>query len=293
MIELKNDALRVQINEHGAELSSVMSVDDHLEYLWQADPKFWGRHAPILFPIVGRLKDDQYRLNGQTYHMTQHGFARDMDFMVVEHEDDHAVFQLNATAETKAKYPFDFDLRVTFELDEHTLSVHYTVTNPSSDETLPFSIGGHPAFNVPLIPEEGGFENYSVTVAPKKTYPQIPLNGPYNDVQHEKMLNLTTPMVLDHDLFDRDALILDLDHVETTLLLSTQLNDHGVALTLQNAPYVGIWSPYPKRAPFVCLEPWWGIADNVNADGEFLNKMSLQLAAPQSAFNAGYQIRFF
>lgn len=293
MIELKNEALHVKINEHGAELSSVRAVDDQIEYLWQADPKFWGRHAPILFPIVGRLKNDQYRLGKQTYQMTQHGFARDMDFRVVEHEADHVTLQLDANSETKAQYPFDFNLQVTFTLDGHTLSVHDVVRNPSVDVTLPFSIGGHPAFNVPLLPDQGDFDDYTVTVAPKKAYPQIPLAGPYSDVQHEKTLNLTTPMQLDHDLFDRDALILDLDHVETTLLLSTQLNDHGVALTVENAPYVGIWSPYPKRAPFVCLEPWWGIADNVDSDGDFLNKMGIHQLAPQQSFHASYQIRFF
>ncbi len=293
MIELKNDELQVKINEHGAELTSVKSVDDQIEYMWQADPKFWGRHAPVLFPIVGRLKDDQYTVNGQTYRMTQHGFARDMDFMVIEHEDDHAVFQLEASDETREKFPFEFTLQVTFTLDAHMLSVHYTVTNPSGDVTLPFSIGGHPAFNVPLEPGNGDFSDYSVTVAPKKAYQQIPLVGPYNDVKHEKTLNLTTPMVLDHDLFNQDALILDLDHVETTLMLSTGLNDHGVALTLQDAPYVGIWSPYPKRAPFVCLEPWWGIADNVDSDGDFIHKMSIHTAGPKESFNAGFQIRFF
>lgn len=293
MIELKNDELQVKINEHGAELTSVKSVDDQIEYMWQANPKFWGRHAPVLFPIVGRLKDDQYTVNGQTYHMTQHGFARDMDFMVIEHEDDHAVFQLEASDETREKFPFEFTLQVTFTLDGHMLSVHYTVTNPSGDVTLPFSIGGHPAFNVPLEPANGDFSDYSITVAPKKAYQQIPLVGPYNDVKHEKTLNLTTPMVLDHDLFNQDALILDLDHVETTLMLSTGLNDHGVALTLQDAPYVGIWSPYPKRAPFVCLEPWWGIADNVDSDGDFMHKMNIHTAAPKASFNAGFQIRFF
>lgn len=293
MIELKNDALTVKINEHGAELSSVQSNDDQIEYMWQADAKFWGRHAPILFPVVGRLKDDQYELNGKTYHMTQHGFARDMDFSVIEHEDNHAVFQLTADETTLDKFPFEFDLRVTFSLDAHTLAVHYTVNNPSQNTVLPFSIGGHPAFNVPLEPDHGDFSDYSITVAPKKAYPQIPLVGPYNDAAHEKTLNFSTPMALDHDTFAQDALILDLDHVETTLMLSTSLNDHGVALTLQNAPYVGIWSPYPKRAPFVCLEPWWGIADSVDSNHQFEDKMTIHKAAPQASFNAGYQIRFF
>ncbi|KRK98090.1 hypothetical protein FD04_GL001068 [Secundilactobacillus odoratitofui DSM 19909 = JCM 15043] len=293
MIELKNAVLNVKINEHGAELTSVVSVDDRIEYLWQADSHYWGRHAPILFPIVGRLKDDQYTIDGQNYHMTQHGFARDMDFHVLEHDDEHVVFELQADEQSKAKYPFEFDLRVTFSLDEHLLSVHYAVHNPADDTVLPFSIGGHPAFNVPLKPDEGGFEDYTVTVAPRKAYSRVPLVGPYNDVQHEQILNLTTPMALDHDLFNEDALILDLDHVETTLMLSTPVNDHGVALTLQNAPYVGIWSPYPKRAPFVCLEPWWGIADNLEADGNFMTKMGIHRLAPQSTFDASYQLRFF
>ncbi|WP_461243574.1 aldose 1-epimerase family protein [Secundilactobacillus muriivasis] len=292
MIELKNADLRVKLNESGAELTSVAAPEDGLEYIWQADPKFWGRHAPVLFPIVGRLKDDQYQLNGETYQMTQHGFARDQKFRVLDHDDTHAVFQLQASDETLAKYPFEFDLQISFTLDAHTLSVAYQVTNPN-DQTMPFSIGGHPAFNVPLNPAEGDFSDYHLTVAPKKVYPQVPLVGPYNDHQHEKMLNLTTPLTLDHDLFDQDALILDLDHVETTLMLSTPLNDHGVALTVEDAPYVGIWSPYPKQAPFVCIEPWWGIADSLESDGDFSHKLGIQTLQPQQQFTANYQIRFF
>ncbi|KRK49354.1 aldose 1-epimerase family protein [Secundilactobacillus kimchicus] len=293
MIELNNADLKVQINPDGAELSSVKEQSENLEYMWQADPKFWGRHAPVLFPIVGRLKDDHYTVAGQSYKMTQHGFARDQTFKVVSHDATSAIFELVADDVTKAMYPFDFKLQLRYTLEGHMLTVTYHVENPDAEAMLPFSIGGHPAFNVPLGANEGGFEDYQITVAPKKTYPQIPLVGPYNDAQHEKELNLTTPLQLDHDLFDQDALILDLNQVETTVMLSSTLNDHGVALTLAQAPYVGIWSPYPKQAPFVCIEPWWGIADNLTADGELTHKQAIQQLAPNTQFEAAYQLRFF
>lgn len=292
MISLHSNDLTVKINEKGAELTSVNDAAEKIEYIWQADPMYWGRHAPILFPIVGRLQDNQYTLDGETYHLDQHGFARDYTFKVLEHDDDHAVFQLLTDDEMKTKYPFEFDLQVTFTLTGHTMDVSYHVLN-LDDRVMPFSIGGHPGFNVPLNPYEGGFEDYAITVAPRRSYAQIPLVGPYNDADHEKTLNLTTPLKLDHDLFDQDALILDLDHVETTVMLSSTVNDHGVALTVENAPYVGIWSPYPKRAPFVAIEPWWGIADSVNATGDFRQKMGIQTIQPNAEFTADYQIRFF
>jgi len=290
-VELKNEYLTVQINEAGAELSSV-KASDGLEYMWQADPKFWGRHAPVLFPIVGRLKDDQYTVAGQAYPMGQHGFARDHDFRVVSQTDTTATLELTDSAETRKIYPFAFRLRLHYTLTDHELTVGYDVHNPANQD-LYFSIGGHPAFNVPLAAPEGDLANYQVTVAPKQTYRHIPLKAPYNDIANSTTMDLTKPLPLTRELFKDDAVILDLKHQETTLLLSSDLNDHGVAMTIDDAPYVGMWSPYPKQAPFVCLEPWWGIADNVDADGQFSHKMGINQLAAKQTFNAHYAVKFF
>lgn len=290
-VELKNDYLTVKITEAGAELSSVKSADG-IEYMWQADPKYWGRHAPVLFPIVGRLKDDQFTVAGQPYHMGQHGFARDNDFTVVAHTATSATLELTDSAETRKMFPFAFRLRLIYTLNDHELTVGYEVHNPANQELL-FSVGGHPAFNVPLADPAGRLENYTLTVAPKKVYPHIPLQAPLNDADNADDIDFTKPLPLTRDFFKDDAVILDLGRQETTLMLSSDLDDHGVAMTIEDAPYVGTWSPYPGDAPFVCLEPWWGIADNVNADGQLRHKMGINQLAANQTFNAHYEIKFF
>lgn len=291
MLTLKNDFLTVQINPLGAELSSVKDNDSQLEYMWQADKAFWGRHAPLLFPIVGRLQDNQYRLNGQTYHMTQHGFARDRQFNVIAQDASSVTLQLKADDQTKALFPSDFSLTVHYTLVDHQLKFAATVENPA-ETPLTFSFGAHPGFNVPLGAPHADFTDYQVTVSPKKVYQRVPLVGPYSDTQHSVPLDLTQPLKLTHDLFDHDAQVLTLDNHETTLMLSSGVNDHGVALTLA-ARYVGIWSPYPKQAPFVCFEPWWGLADDVQATGDLETKVAIHHLAAHQSFQAAYQITYF
>jgi len=291
MLTLKNDFLTVKINPLGAELTSVQDNESHLEYMWQADKTYWGRHAPILFPIVGRLQDNQYRLDGKTYHMTQHGFARDREFTVVEQAEDHVVLRLTADDQTKELFPSDFSLTVQYTLVAHQLSFAATVDNPA-DTPLTFSLGAHPGFNVPLGDPTADFTDYQVTVSPKQVYQRVPLVGPYSDTQHSVPMDLTKPMALDHDLFDHDAKVLTLNNHETTLMLSSHVNDHGVALTLA-APYVGIWSPYPKQAPFICFEPWWGLADDVQATGDLETKVAIHHLAAHESFQAAYQITYF
>ncbi|MEE8823869.1 aldose 1-epimerase [Lentilactobacillus sunkii] len=291
MITLKNQYLTVLINEFGAELTSVKNSEG-LEYIWQADPNYWKRHAPILFPIVGRLKDNQYEYDGKQYEMTQHGFARDNQFKVESQLPTKVSLVLRPTEETLAKYPFKFELRIIYQLVDHQLKVSLNVINPSQ-ETLLFSIGAHPGFNVPLVKGKGSFEDSFIRVAPKKSYQQIPLKPPYSDPNDPKTLDLTKPLPLNHDLFNSDAIVLDLDRKETTVMLANSQNDHGISLTVENAPYVGIWSPYPKQAPFACIEPWWGLADTVNSDGQLENKFAINRLEGRHAFAGKYQISFF
>lgn len=291
MITLHNDYLTVQINPLGAELTSVKDNDSGLEYMWQADKAYWGRHAPILFPIVGRLQDNQYRLNDQTYRLTQHGFARDREFTVTEQTATRVSLELTADAQTKTLYPLDFILTLTYELVDHQLRVSATVTNPATAPMV-FSFGAHPGFNVPFGGAAADFTDYHVTVSPKKVYHRVPLVGPYSDTQHSVPLDLTQPLTLSHELFAHDAQVLTLDNHETTVMLSTPADDHGVALTVA-APYLGIWSPYPKQAPFVCLEPWWGLADDVQATGDLTTKVAIQRLAGGADFHAAYQVTYF
>lgn len=291
MLTLKNTYLTVKINPLGAELTSVQDNDSHLEYMWQADKAYWGRHAPFLFPIVGRLQDNQYRLAGKTYQMTQHGFARDREFQVVAQTDTQLSLQLTADEQSRQLFPSDFTLTITYTLVDHRLQVAAEIANPA-DTPLVFSFGAHPGFNVPLGEATADFTDYQVTVSPKKTYQRVPLVGPYSDTGHPVPLDLTKPLQLDHQLFEHDAQVLALDEQETTLMLSSTVNDHGIALTVA-APYVGIWSPYPKQAPFVCIEPWWGLADDVQATGDLETKVAINRLAAHQSFQAGYEITYF
>lgn len=291
MLTLKNNYLTVQINPLGAELTSVQDNESHLEYMWTADKAYWGRHAPFLFPIVGRLQDNHYRVNGQTYELTQHGFARDREFTVAHQTDTTLTLVLSDDAATHERYPFAFRLAITYTLNDHELRVAAQITN-TGEATMPFAFGAHPGFNLPLGGALADFNDYNVRVAPKGVYERVPLVGPYSDTQHPVPLDLTKPLVLDHALFDHDAQVLTLNNRETTVMISTPNDDHGITLTLK-APYLGIWSPYPKRAPFVCLEPWWGLADDVHATGDLETKVAIQHLQPAQQFDAGFQITYF
>ena len=254
-VTLKNDYLTVKINEKGAELSSV-KANDGIEYIWQAAPAVWGRHAPVLFPFVGRLKDDQFQVEDQTYPMGQHGFARDMDFEAVEQDDQHVIMELNSDTETLQKFPFEFKLRLHFTLKDHELIEHYEVVNPDSKKDLL-------------------------------------LKAPYTDPKNPIKFDATTPLDLTHALFKDDAIILDLKGEQITLMTENEVNNHGIAFTVANAPYLGIWSPYPATANFVCLEPWWGIADTVDFNGELKDKLGVNRLAAQETFNQEFSMSFF
>ncbi|WP_281164947.1 aldose 1-epimerase family protein [Liquorilactobacillus sicerae] len=289
MLSLENNQIKAVFSQHGAELQSLIDQKSQKQYLWQADPKFWGRHAPILFPIVGRLKDDQYQLNGQSYHLHQHGFARDLDFTVIDQQADRLTFSLQDSAVTREVYPFAFDLQISYQLTANHLTVSYRVKNPAEPKML-FSIGGHPAFTVPLADDET-FDDYLVEFQPVGNYQKIPLVGNYTDsaaAQTDRMAGLK----LSHEAFKNDALIYQLKQ-KTVLELTTSAHQHGVLLDLPATDYVGIWSPYPVKAPFVCLEPWWGLADDRQATGDFTQKRGLHQLTSQQEFVAKFTISIF
>lgn len=286
-VQLENEFLIATIAEAGAELVSLRSKSMNIEYIWQGNPAFWNRHSPILFPIVGRLKNNQYIYEGKTYHLPQHGFARDQLFQVIEQSDQSATFSLKSTKETYQYYPFDFELVLTYELEEQNLIVRYQVENLGI-QTMYFSIGGHPAFNVPLE-ETLTFEDYFLNFFPKKSRTQIPLSGSALNIKNKTLAQTNTSIDLIHELFKNDALIFETKG-NNAFSIETEKSQHGITLSYTDAPYVGIWSPYPKKAPFVCIEPWWGIADTIDTDGQLTNKLGIQLLSPNRIFNTHYQL---
>lgn len=279
--------LQAVIDSKGAELQSLYGKEQEIEYIWQGDKRYWGRKAPILFPIVGALKDDQYTYQGKTYEMFQHGFARDLEFELHEQTEDSISFLLTDTPQTKKVYPFSFKLYVSYQLGGDGLIVKYRVENPTTEDLF-FSIGGHPGFNVPL--EKGvAFEDYYLKASPMKSRIEIPLKGRYIDLQNRTLGQTNTTIALSRALFENDALVFETKGLNSFSICSDQ-SPHRVTLSFNDLPFVGIWSPYPTEAPFVCIEPWAGVADTVEATGELSEKLGIQKLTAHEAFETKYSI---
>jgi galactose mutarotase-like enzyme len=280
---LQGDGISATIVGQGAELVSLRNADG-LELLWQAGPA-WRRHSPILFPIVGRLKGDQLRHRGQIYPMTQHGFARDKPFAWAERGPRSCTLVLVDDADTRAHYPFAFHLAVTYTLDKQQLRVTFEITN-TGDEPLPASIGAHPAFNWPLLPDLAK-TNYQLTFADDE-------RAPIRRLKDGLLLAAAQPtpvkgkiLALSERLFDEDAVIIDRP-VGTSVRYAAEQGP-SIELSWQGFRELGIWSK-PGGAPFLCLEPWHGIASPIDFDGEFLDKPGLMLIAASHKRVLTYQI---
>lgn len=283
--KISNDQLQLEISVFGAELHSVKK--DEIEYLWQGDADFWGRQAPVLFPIVGKFKNGKYLHNGEEYALTGHGFARDKRFELIDSSDDELVYELIADKETLQVYPFDFRLRIRYKLVGNQLLVKWQVKNQGSGEML-FGIGAHPAFNVPL--KNGTFEDYQLTINPEKSRTFVPLDAETGMLFLSKKYSRSeNEFNLSRELFKSDALIFETPG-QTEVLLSNTVDDRSVKVSWEDMPFVGLWSPYPKEAPFVCIEPWCGIADDTNTDGDLATKFGINSLGAKQKFSASYTI---
>jgi galactose mutarotase-like enzyme len=283
-LTLHGDGISATVVGQGAELVSLRGADG-TEFLWQAGPE-WRRHSPVLFPIVGRLKGDQLHHQGQTYPMTQHGFARDKPFAWAQREPGACTLVLTDDADTRAHYPFAFRLAVTYTLDRRQLDVTFDITN-TGDELLPASIGAHPAFNWPLLPDLAKTD-YRLIFADDEP-------APIRRLKDGLLLKTPQPtpvegktLALSERLFDEDAVIMD-QPASTSVRYGAE---RGPALEMswQGFRELGIWSK-PGGAPFLCIEPWHGIASPVDFDGDFVDKPGLMLIAPAAKRVLSYQIR--
>lgn len=250
---ISNEAIRVSIDTFGAQMQSITAADG-TEYLWYGDKTYWGSRATNLFPYVGRLTDGKCTYHGKSYAMTQHGFAKRMEFTVVEQEADRVVFRLTENEETTEIYPFRFAFDLVYALEGATVHITYRVTNPNG-ETMYFGLGGHPGFRLPL--EEGKtFTDYRLTFG-QPCYPaRAELSPAYlmSGVEKRYPLENDVALPLRHDLFDNDAIILR--HMDKTVTLSAGEGTKGVTLQIPRMNYLGIWHTPETEAPFVCLEPW-------------------------------------
>jgi galactose mutarotase-like enzyme len=277
------DRITATILAHGAELCSLRN-EAGLELLWQAGPQ-WPRHAPLLFPIVGRLKNDELRHRGKTYPMTQHGFARDQRFDWVERTPTSCALVLCDSAATRARFPFAFRLAVTYAVQSPDLDITLELTN-TGREMLPASIGGHPAFNWPLLPGMAK-ENYTLTFSDDEPAPIRRLKDGLLRAKPEPTPIHGKTLTLSERLFDDDAVILDGPSSHSVRYAA----DNGPSLEIfwEKFRELGIWSK-PGGAPFLCIEPWRGFASPADFDGEFSDKPGVMQIAPRAKEILRYRI---
>jgi galactose mutarotase-like enzyme len=270
-VTLTNNFLSVSIKEKGAELESLFHKAHHVEYIWNGNPKFWGKSSPILFPIVGQLKSDTYIFNNKSYSLPRHGFARDYVFEVESRNTNKAVFLLRSSPASKEVYPFDFELRVVYTIEGEKLNVQYQVKN-LSEEVMFFSLGAHPAFNVPLI-QRTKYSDYFLEFSEEETAPRWTITKQGQIGEPEPFLQSAKTLPLDKNLFSRDALVFKKLN-STIISLRSTVHAHGFHFEFEGFPYFGIWAA--PDADFVCLEPWCGIADSVNHNHELSEKEGIE-----------------
>lgn len=287
METIKNDQLSVIISPHGAELQSIKNYRGH-EFLWQGDPKYWGRRSPILFPIVGSLWNGTAHFGGKDCQMGRHGFARDMDFKLVAKGDAQAVFALHDNDETLKKYPYHFNLAVSYKLKGNTIAVTWHVEN-TDDKPISFQIGGHPAFNIPDLkagePIHGRLQLDATD--PIRRFIDDK-SGCLDGARHAEVPAKDGLLPFTEDTFKADALIFDHCQLHQVSLLNA--DDTPAVVVSFKSPAVGIWSPYGKNAPFICIEPWYGVTDVVNYDGDFSGRYLMNHLLPGSSFMSQYTI---
>ncbi|EBH4249659.1 aldose 1-epimerase family protein [Listeria monocytogenes] len=287
MIKLENEVLLVEMKTAGAELTRIFHKDTGLEYLWNADSKFWGRHSPVLFPTVGRLVDDTYLVDGKQYHLGQHGFARDRDFQVIEQTENTVRFELDADEVSLAIYPYKFKLSIIYTIEKNTVAVSYEVEN-TDNKRIYFSIGAHPAFHLPLT-DGTTFEDYYLDFGTEENLETLCLEGPYRSGDIKKIIDEPARYLpLSYDLFKNDALIFEaLKQKELTI--KSDKTPHFVKVSFPEFPFVGVWTAKPGT-PFLCIEPWYGIADGAGESVELRDKAGIEHLEPEAVFASEYEI---
>lgn len=279
-----NENMTVTIKSAGAEMTSINYLGT--EYLWNGDRKYWGRHAPILFPIVGRLKDNKTQIGGAMYEMGQHGFARDCEFEEVSSTSNSVCYLLKETEETMLKYPYHFELFVSYEVIQNSVKVTYRVIN-KDEKTMFFSIGGHPAFCWPLVDSET-FEDYEIKFSEKETAKRISVEDGYVYEANDTVLINEDTIALSKTVFDIDTLIFH-NLKSDIVTFQSKKSERAVSLHFNGFPYLGIWSRNDE-APFICLEPWFGIADAKDSNGIFEDKLGINRLDPSAKFECSYTI---
>lgn len=268
---LSNDNIQASFNSLGAELISVKDKEG-CEYIWHADPKFWASHSPIMFPICGRLPNGKYTFEGKTYEMVHHGFARSSEFELAEKTDSKIVFALKANDKTRAIYPFEFELKITYTLNGNKLEMRGDIKNTDT-KTLPASFGAHPGFNVPL--DSGSFDDWYVEFDEDCTPDLIIFSENLLDSGKRSPYPLKDSRILplSHSLFEIDGVFLT--HIAKKATLKSDNSSRSITLTFPQMSYLGLWHAPRTEAPYVCIEPWCSIPSMEGMPDDIMQKQAM------------------
>ncbi|HCA28988.1 MAG TPA: protein lacX [Ruminococcaceae bacterium] len=287
---IKNSTLKVSADSLGAELKTIESSDG-VNYLWNGNPEYWMGRAPILFPFVGALRNGRAISAGGEITLPRHGFARSMDWTLENAEHDNMTFLLRSNQQTNQNYPYDFTLRVGYILIDNAVKTEFRVCN-TGDAQMPYCVGGHPAFNIPLVHGES-FEDYIVKFEELEN-----ADCPYVDLEtgiildeRRTILKNQDQIRLHHDLFTQDALVFD-NLKSRSVKLYSEKSGRGVQMDFHGMDYFAVWSPV-KESPFVCLEPWTGTVTLESEDDIFEHKRGIRLLQPGEESIVSYTVTFF
>lgn len=280
-IAIQNQNIKAKIESKGAELTSLQK--DGKNYIWEINTDFWNKTSPILFPIVGALKNGEYIYKDKVYKLPRHGFARDFEFEIVSKNDTSVTFSLKNSKETLEVYPFNFELQISYILEGDKLVVKYDVFNHSS-ENMYFSIGAHPAFNI-----DGNFEDFSLFFDEEKDLTTYSLYQDLFSGEKETVKLNGNVLPLDYALFEKDALVFKNFATQSLILLKNKTP--LMKVEFPEFPYLGIWTK--KNAPFICIEPWLGIADNFDTSGDLTEKEGIKLLERNTTKSIFWSVEMF
>ena len=286
---IRNQHITLSVNTRGAELQSLVRNCDGKELLWQGDPTYWEGQSPVLFPTIGNLNDATLRHQGRRYPMPKHGLVRGMDFVLTQQDESSLTLSVSSNEDTLQHFPFPFRLNVKYELADRNLNVTFETENPSERE-LPFQLGAHPAFNLPDWDETNDIHGYlgfdlrhqlvsnglkpGGLLWPEGSFP-VPLD------EHDTL-------ALTNHTFDCDTLLDSSSHTHACILYNRYRER---LLTLRfNSPVLALWAPHGGRAPFVCIEPWWGCCDRFDYEGEFSQRPWTNIVPAHETRTIGYSI---
>jgi galactose mutarotase-like enzyme len=279
IITLSNDLISAQINTLGAELCSLKKPNNR-DYIWEGNPTYWGKHSPVLFPIVGTLKNNTYNHNTKEYQLTRHGFARDMEFELVNKTATTATFSIQSNSKTLLNYPFQFELQIQYTLFHSTLEIAYKVIN-KDNSAIPFSIGAHPAFALP-----GNFENYSLKFENAEPLEYTLLENDLVSTQTETIDTISNSVPLTYKLFERDALIFK--KLQSNSLTIVEKEKPFLKVHFEDFPNLGIWTKV--GASFLCIEPWFGYSDTIKSNGNIFEKEGIIILKTGDSFQTKFSI---